>query len=434
VNPKEMREERARLFEQAKKINEAALSEKRAMKPEEQSSWDSLNAEMDRLGAEIDRSERLAKLEASFAAGREDVNGKTESAREERETSAEDAPSGQDRELALRAWMRVQSERAPGKAEAAAAKRLGVDLRAREFEITMPTGRAEKRDLSAVTAGSGGATVAEGFVNTLERSMLYYGPMRQVATVIRTQSGGPLPYPVVNDTGNTGELLAENTSVGTSVDPTFGAVTFNAYKYSSKLVLVPVELIEDSAFDIAAFLASALAERLGRKQNTDFTTANGASKPNGIVSASSLGVTAASTTAIAADELIDLMHSVDIAYRQLPGAGYMMADGTVKIVRKLKGGDGQYLWQPSMQAGQPSTLNGFPVYVNNDMPAATTGLKSVIFGAFSKYLIRDVSGLRVRRLVERYADTDQEGFIAFWRTDGDLLDSGTDPVKHLIQA
>lgn len=436
MNPKEMREERGRLFEQAKKINEKALAEKRQMSAEESAQWKAINADIDRMGADIERADRLAAIEGSFAPGREDTNGKTDAERAARETENHGTATAQDTDLSLRAWMRTQFDRSPSQDEVRAAKRTGTDLRAREFEIRLPSGRIEARDLSATTAGSGGATVPEGFVNQLERSMLYFGPMRQVATTLRTASGAPLPYPTVNDTGNTGTILAENTTIGSSVDPSFGSITFGAYKYSSKLCLVPVELMEDSAFDVASMLASMLGERLGRVTNTAFTTGSG-SAPNGIVTASNAATlstgdaTTASATAIAADEIIDLVHAVDVAYRSLPGAGFMANDAVWREVRKLKDGAGNYLWQPGYQMGQADRLLGYPVWTNNAMATIAAEAKVMVFGALSKYVIREVGGIRIRRLVERYADTDQEGFVAFLRTDGDLLDAGTDPVKHL---
>ena len=140
---------------------------------------------------------------------------------------------------------------------------------------------------------------------------------------------------------------AENTQ-DSEQDMTFGVMTLDAYKYTSKIVRVSVELLQDSAFNLGAELGSLLGERLGRIQNTHATTGTGSSQPNGVVTASALGKTAASATAITTDEIIDLFHSVDRAYRG--NSSFMAADSTVAAIRKLKDGDSQYLWQPGLQA------------------------------------------------------------------------------------
>jgi HK97 family phage major capsid protein len=257
-------------------------------------------------------------------------------------------------------------------------------------------------------------------------------PAQLTRGVIRTAEGNALPWPTVDDTSNTGAILAENTSISTSVDPTFGTITFGAYKYSSKPVLVPNELLQDSSFDLASYIASALGQRLGRIQNTHFTTGDNSSKPNGLVTASGLGNTAATATAITMDELIVTQHALDIAYRQ--GAAWMMNDAVASYLRRLKGGDGQYLWQPSVVAGRPDMLLGSPTWINNDMASGISGTnKTLVYGDFSKYMIRDAGSVRLVRMNERYADTDQVGFVAFLRSDADLLDAGTNPVVHFKQ-
>jgi HK97 family phage major capsid protein len=259
-----------------------------------------------------------------------------------------------------------------------------------------------------------------------------------VATILRTDTGNALPYPTVNDTTVTGRLLTENTAV-TNTDVTFNAITFNAYKYSSDLLLISQELMTDSAFDLSSQLGELLGIRLGRIQGTHFTTGTGSSQPAGVVTGSTLGKTAAGTTAITADELLDLVTSVDPAYRSNPGVGFMAHDNIITAIRKLKDNNNQYLWQPSMavgiKMGQPDTLYGYPVYRNQFMQSSiATGTKTVLFGDFKKFVIRDVSGIRLVRMDERYADVDQVGFVAFVRSDAKVLNAGTNPIKHLIQA
>ncbi len=192
--------------------------------------------------------------------------------------------------------------------------------------------------------------------------------------------------------------------------------------------------MRDSAFNLAELVGNMLGERVGRKTAVDFTTGNGAGGPSGIVTDSYLGVTAASATAIAADELYDLEHSVDPAYRSM-GCGWMFHDQILKGLRKLKDGQGRYLWQEGMSNGAPNMLLSYPYTIVQEMQSSiATGTKTILFGLFSKYKIRDVGGIRLNRVNERFIETDNIGFNVISYHDGHLLDAGTHPVKHLLQA
>jgi len=311
-------------------------------------------------------------------------------------------------------------------------------------EITLPIAKdyraiqnkfyAETRAGLNLTAGEGGYTVAEDFSGALERSLLAFGGMRQVSTVRLTTTGADLPWPTMNDTSNKGVILNEATSIGASVDPTFGVVTFKAFKYSSKPILISSELLQDSAFDLAAEIGSALGTRIGRIQNDHFTTGAGTTLPKGVVVSSGEGQVGAGY-AVTADELMGLLHSVDPAYRT--NARFMMHDSVLAKVRLLKFSIGAdqigYVWQGSFQNGLPDRILGYPYSINQSMTnVLTVGEKAILFGDFSKYVIRDVADVRLLRLDERYADLDQVGFVAFLRSDGQLLDAGTDPVKHFV--
>ena len=297
---------------------------------------------------------------------------------------------------------------------------------------TVPRTAEEARAMSTTTNSEGGYTVPTDLVRQIEIAMLEYGGVREVSRIIRTESGNQLDIPTVNDTGNTGSIEGENDALA-ETDVTFGTKALNAYKISSDLVKIPFELFQDSAFDLSELLGSLLGDRIARNAAALYTTGTGSGQPNGVVTASALGVTAAGTAAITSDELIDLFHSVGRAYRR--NGTFMFADATAKLIRKLKDGDSQYLWQPGLQAGQPDTLLGRRVVTNDDMPAATTGLKSVLFGDFSKFWIRDVASVRIRQLNERFADNDQIGYVAILRTDSELCgNAGINPIKHLIQA
>ena len=182
--------------------------------------------------------------------------------------------------------------------------------------------------------------------------------------------------------------------------------------------------MQDSAFDLAAEIGTSLGTRIGRIQNDHFTTGAGTTLPKGVVVSSGEGLAGASQTAITADEIISLVHSVDPAYRT--GAMFMMHDTILAAVRKLKFSIGAdqigYVWQGGFQAGVPDRILGYPYVINQSMSSALTiGEKVVLFGDFSKYIIRDVAEMRLVRMNERYADLDQVAFVAFMRSDGQLL-------------
>jgi HK97 family phage major capsid protein len=205
----------------------------------------------------------------------------------------------------------------------------------------------------------------------------------------------------------------------------------NAYKYSSGPILVSSELLQDSAFDIEQILRDAMAMRIGRKVNLDLTTGDGDGDPDGIVPAAGAGVTGAAQAAVTLDEMLDLVHSIDPAYRTDPSVGFMFNDKTLKALRKLKDGDGNYIWQAAnVQTGAPNSLLGYRYNINQACADVGTSAKSILFGAMNRYIVRRVREFAVKRLVERYADYDQVGFIGFARYDGDLMDTAA--VKYYI--
>jgi HK97 family phage major capsid protein len=340
--------------------------------------------------------------------------------------------------LALQGWMLRAHHLPIENRHVAAARAAGIDLTRRTIDIRIPRRPLQARALSH-TGSEGGYTVPTGFVPSLESALKDYVALRNVADVLRTDDGRQMPWPNVDDTGNVGERIAENAEVSEQ-DAAFGTVTLGAYKYSSKLIRVPNELLEDSAINLADELGRMLGERIGRVQATDFTTGTGSSQPQGVVTGATLGKTAASATAFTPDELLDLIHSVDPAYRADPSFALMMSDAVLAYVRKMKDADGRPFFNDNTggSAGTgpfTGSIYGVPVVVNQQMSAAfTTGQKLVLAGAFKKVKIRDVNAVRLRMLEERYAEFDQVGFIAFLRSDCRVIDAGTHPIKHLALA
>lgn len=445
---KEMMEKAGELANRIKEAGKQA--EGREFTAEEKENWEKLNADYNALRRDIDRAKRIEELDAQNQppAG-EPIPGREDTPPD----NADTADSGnrqmkpeEQRALALQAWMRSQVRLALTDEHRQAADALHVDLNVRDLAIPlMPMSDLRRRQmlfrnthpgaleraLSVNLGATGGFTIRQGFVDQIEDALLWYGGMRQVAEIITTDTGERLPWPTDNDTTNTGEMLAEGSAV-TEANPAFGQVNLDSYTFSSKMVRVPVKLLRDSAFDLAAWLANKLGERIGRAQNTKFTTGIGGSEPHGIVTGATLGVTADSDTAIDWDELKDLIHAVDVAYRT--GARWMFHDSTALALRKVRDGMGREIWQSNAREGLPDTIEGYPVTLNNDMATIAASAKTVLFGQFTKYKIREVRTVILRRFVERYGEYNEEGFVAFLDADGALIDAGTHPVKYLQQS
>ena len=450
VDTNELRQKRAKLVMQSREILEAADARGEDLNAEEQEKYDKIDAEVTAMGNRITREEAQLAREAELARAAStgaNSNGNRSAANgtasihgvryfEPKRVSEEEIEKRIS--YALQGWLRAMKPDANLEDEhLEAAKFFGFDLRSKEIDLPISRHyrkvQKEFRDMS-LTVGSGGYTVPQGFVNALEQALLSFGGVRQVADIIRTSSGNDLPWPTMNDTTNKGAILAEATTFGSSVDPVFASVVFKAFKYSSKPIIVSNELLQDSAFDLAAQIGGWLGTRIGRIQNDHFTTGAGTTLPKGLTVAGVVGKAAASMTTFTSDEVIDLVHSIDPAYR--PNSSFMFHDTVLASIRKLKESTtNAYIWQPGLQNGVPDRLLGYMFTVNQSMSSAfTTGQKLILFGDMSKYKIRDVASIRLVRLDELFAATDQVGFIAFMRSDGQLLDAGTRPVKWLALA
>jgi HK97 family phage major capsid protein len=454
MTAKEMRETRAPMAVRIREMADQANNENRDFTAEEKANWEQLNKDFDDLTRQLELAERVEQIESVqnraapvILPGRENANGQQDREEDNKDDDMTDEELGINvRKLkpevfamALQGWMRRRSGLEIDERHVKAARLAGVKLNMATLDIALADTRSYRNlrretrtAMSAIDASVGGTAVAPEFVSNFERAMLAFGGVRNVAEVIRTNTGAEMSWPTTDDTSNEGEMLGENVATGDQTIAT-ASVTWSAYKFSSKMIKVPVELLEDSAFDLVATIGEMCGERIARATNRKYTVGTAAGQPKGIVTASTLGVTSASGTAIAADEIYGLVHSVDPSYRT--GAGFMFHDGILLAIRKLKDGNGQYLWQAGLQSSEPDRLLGYPYTINQHMQATVaTATKTVLFGQLNKYKVRDVRALRFRRLVERYADADQEGFVAFFRTDGNLLDAGTHPVKHLLQA
>lgn len=288
--------------------------------------------------------------------------------------------------------------------------------------------------MSTPTGSEGGYTVPSAVASSLIDSLKLFGGMRAVSEILNTAQGNPLSFPSSNGTSEEGEILAENAQAS-ALDPSFGTVSLNVFKYSSKIIAVPIELLQDSSIDIEAFIRKRIIERVGRITNRHFTTGTGTGQPRGIVTASSSGKigTTGQTLTVGYDDLVDLLESVDEAYQLAGSCKFMFAQTVRKLLRKLKDTAGRPIWTPGYEAGitagAPDLLLGKEVALNNDMPAPAANAKSIIYGDLSKYMIRDSMQVNLMRFDDSaFASKGQVGFLAFMRCGGNLTD--TDAVKH----
>ncbi|MBB3035384.1 phage major capsid protein [Alteriqipengyuania lutimaris] len=411
-------QERGELVAEARQILDGLAddaSETEIQQAEER--HDAVMAKVDALDKKIAREERVAQAETAEEERRSRMrpNGRDGSAPG---IDGGDTPTSEDRAREYRS--------------AFAKFVCGAELSNEERQALRSV---EQRVQTAGTPADGGYTVPTELMNEIVKAMKDWGPMfdEDVARVFTTASGNQMTIPTVDDTGVTPEAHAEG-SQGTDdggKDVTFGEKSLDAFAYDTEWIKWSFELDEDSIFAMEQLLGSLLGERLGRNGNKQLTVGAGGSAPNGVVTASSLGVTAAATGAIAADELIDLQHSVNAAYRRSPKTRWQFSDDTLKVIRKLKDGQGNYLWQMGdVRSGEPDQLLRSPYSVNDDVPPIAAGNRAIIYGDHSKYFVRKVGAVRTIVARERFAPN--LGILGVHRFDGELVDTAA--VKHLALA
>lgn len=409
MRTKALREKRAKIVSDAR-----GLIDKDNPTAEDMAAFDAAMAEADTIKAQIDRIEKADGLAAELGTA---IDVHAEARRISRD-QAQDDLAREKRIMTglLRGGLGALSD----EDRAVAAKRIGP------IENAAGTG----------TGAAGGYTIAPAFMRELLIAMKAQGGMRQAARTVATETGVDLPWPTMDDRSQVATIIGENAQIAADTDLTFGSQTLGGYTYKSGVLLVSLQLLQDSAFDFDTTIRDAIAGRFVRGQNAHFTTGDGSGKPSGVITGAALGKTGAAgqTTSITYDDLVDLQHSVDPVYR--PGAKFMFHDSTLQVLRKLKDGNGRPLWQPGLaglSGPLPDTLLDTPYVINQDMPAMAAGAKSVLYGNFDNYIIRDVLGMQMMVLRERYADYLQVGYIAFMRSDGKLI-SAAQPIKYYANA
>jgi len=416
---KELREQQARIATNARaKFDEITDNTPEDRAAEIEREFDAMMADHDSIGQKVERLEKLEKAERAMDAPDPRRPG---GEGEGRGVDQGEAPSYRE---AFHAYLRAEGNVAS----------LSADERS-----VLRTGYTDGKELRAQTSGTnsaGGFTVPTELQNILVKSMLAWGPMydEAVGTVITTNGGGQLTMPTVNDTAVAAEAHTEGATLTDDggKDVTFGQKVLDAYAWNTEWVRVSKELADDSIFAMEQLLGDLLGERLGRIANSQLTTGSGSSAPNGVVTASTAGLTAAGTAAVTGDEIINLLHSVDPAYRTGPKVAFMFNDSTLSAIRKLKDGDGNYLWQMgNIQQGVPGTLLGYRYYINQAMANLGTSAKPILFGDFGKYYVRKVGG----PLIGAISDKDfwpGFGVAGYIRFDGELADTAA--IKHIVNA
>lgn len=417
---RQLQEKREKLVADARSaLDEIRKNTDDARAAELEQRHDTIMADFDRVEGDIKREERMAAAEqrAEESRARRRPNPGDGEARGE-----DDPEKPVEYRQAFQKWVASAGDLSALSPEERSSLRAGVAPR-------------EDRAQTTGVPAAGGYTVPTELSNQIITSMKAWGPMydEDICTVMTTTSGNPIDLPTVDDTS---VPVAKHTEAGAVTDDggsdaTFGKKTLNAYAYDTEWVKFSWELAQDSIFNFETLLGDLLGQRLGRRANTELSVGTGTNDPNGIVTASSLGKTAAAQAAITYDEIIDLVHSVDPAYRQSPKTRFMFNDTTLGALRKLKDGEGRYVWSAGdVQKGVPGSILGYNYSINQAMASLAAGAKPMIFGDFGKYFVRKVGGIVMFVAKERFAP--DIGLLGLVRLDGELGDTAA--VKHLITA
>ena len=396
-----LRDKRVQTWNAAKAFLESHRGTDGTLSAEDDAIFNKMMDEVDKLGKEVVRLEKLEALDVEMS-------------------------KATSKPLASAPVTRLEEEAPVSKTG------RGTKDYTKNFWNVMRSKSVSHEVLNALQVGTdteGGYLVPDEYERTLIEALEDQNIFRQLAHVIHTSSGDR-KIPVVASKG-TASWIDEEAQYPES-DDAFGQVSIGAYKLAT-MIKISEELLNDSVFDMPSYIAKEFARRIGAAEEEAFFTGNGTGRPLGILAATGgadTGVTAAAADKITMDEVIDLFYSLRAPYRR--NAVFIMNDATVKALRKLKDGQGQYLWQPSVTAGTPDTILNRPVYTSGFMPTLESGAKTVLFGDMGYYWVADREGRSFKRLNELFAPTGQVGFLASQRVDGKLI--LPEAVKVLQQA
>ena len=394
----ELREKRAKAWEAAKAFLDTKRGENGLISAEDNAVYEKMETDVVALGKEIDRLERQEAIDRELSKPlSEPITEKPANLAKDNNTKTGRASDEYKKSF----WNALRSK-------------------VPSFEI-----------LNALQIGQdseGGYLVPDEFERTLIESLTEENIFRGIAKIILTSSGDR-KIPIVSSKGTASWIDEE--AVIPEDDDSFGQMSIGAFKLGT-MIKVSEELLNDSVFNLAGYISKEFGRRIGNKEEDAFFNGDGSGKPTGIfhtTGGAQVGITTASATAITADEVIDLFYSLRSPYRK--NALFVTNESTVKAIRKLKDGEGQYLWQPSLKEGTTDTILGKRILTSAYVPQIAAGAKTIAFGDFNYYWISDRQGRSFKRLNELYATTGQVGFLATQRVDGKLILSEAIKVLQL---
>jgi HK97 family phage major capsid protein len=402
---RKLTEQHNKLYQRMQEIQTAA--EKDGDWSEEQrTNWDAANVDITKVESNIERAQRSAELAKKSASYDEVDYGRVL-----------DTRGGADVETAEERAEKHDAayNKAFGQYMRGGLERLNVEQR--QLLLANHVDTNELRAQGTTSGSVGGYLIPPGYRTVLVETMKAYGGLINHANVITTSTGNPLQWPTNDETSIIGEILGENVAT-TANDMTFGTRTIGAYMYTSRQVFVSLQLLQDAAFNLDTFVPHALGVRLGRIVAQHLVSGSGSGQPTGAATNATVAVTGADQTSITYDNLIDLEHSLDPAYRAA-SCRFIMADTTLATLRKLKDTMGRPIWLPVPTPGFPATINGLPYTIDQGMAVPGASAKSILFGDFQRgYIVRQVLDMQMVRFSERYMDALQVAFLAFMRLDG----------------
>ena len=381
----ELKEKRAKAWEAAKAFLDSKQGSNGLMSAEDAATYDKMEAEVVDLGKEIDRLERQAVIDAELAKATSTPITNKPNTQPGGETKTGRATDEYKRAF----WNSMRNKNS--------------------YEI--------QNALSIGTDSEGGYLVPDEYEKKLVEALEDEVFFRSLATVIKTSSGDR-KIPIVTSKGEAA-WIDEGGQFPES-DDSFGQTSIGAHKLAT-MIKVSDELLNDSVFNIEQYISKEFGRRSGTKEEEAFFIGDGTGKPIGIFNktgGADIGVTAA-TTSITFDDVMDLYYSLRAPYRNK--ATWLLNDSTVKAIRKLKDGNGNYIWQPSVREGEPDRILNRPYRTSIYVPELAAGNRVMAFGDYSYYWIADRQGRSFKRLNELFATTGQVGFLASERVDGKLI-------------
>ena len=455
IDAKRLREERAPIVKEMQSLITKAAEEKRSLSNEEKAKWDTLDTEQ---RSKLEMAEQIEHLHD--VAGVHDMQKELNERNDhEQKRKGDNAITSLDVRNAWRCYGLAGNPHIDLPDDwVRSAKKCGFNPNTRSINLKLnenaPTNLDDLRQRAehtinyqqrattyqSITTTAGGNVIQNEVMQELEIALLAYGGVREAARVIRTETGATLPWPTMDDSTNKSTILAISTAADIE-SLVFGQVTFSAYKYTTKRIMVPIELMQDNAINLPQVIGNALGVRAARGTNYHFTIGvSSDTQPSGVVTDSIAGSTGSDVATVTYAELVTLQHSIDPAYRFDPSCRWMFNNNTLGRLKRLTDSYGQPLWQPGIQVREPDMLLGSPYTLNQDMAsiAASTsgsgGAKAILYGAFNRYIVRDVRDIIFLRLDERYAEMGMVAFLAFHRHDGKTVVASTvtPPIKHFI--